>query len=159
VAKQKKTNVSLPAKKPRTRGVTKAELKAELANHPTKDELKAELANYATKQDLAIMRAELVAELASKRDLIDMAERLRGEFRADLAQQIDTLRREFSEDLARNTNAIVDTLRRELSNDRAQQTNAILEDMRRIIGVVDDKYADLPARVTALEEQATLKSQ
>ena len=136
---------------------TKAELREELANFPTKAELREELANFPTKaelreefatkaelrEELGSLKAELREELASKLDLQTMTRLLLCEMdsretrlRADMAAQFEHFE-----------HRIVTTLR----DDLAHHFRAAEESMRSQISALDEKYADLPGRVTALE--------
>ncbi len=50
-----------------------------------------------------------------------------------------------------NVNVRFDTIREELAMDIARHTSASAEHLRADVGVVDEKYKDLPPRVTKLE--------
>jgi hypothetical protein len=49
--------------------------------------------------------------------------------------------------------ARIDVLEVRLSQELAQHANAIIEAVRVQIAAVDEKYADIPGRVTALEQR------
>jgi hypothetical protein len=116
------TNMSTP--------VTRGELREEIANMATK----VDLANMAIKADLANMaiKADL-ANMATKADLANMATK------ADLAN------------MATKARADLDIWGGALLAELARHTRASQEEMSTQISTFDDKYADLPARVTHLE--------
>jgi len=119
---------------PVTRGEMQAEfaqfeirLEQRLAQLATKAELaqlatKAELAQLATKVELEIWGGALLARIASgEQRLLDR-----------MIERIDASEQRLLMELARHTRAIQETLSGQIS-------------------IVDEKYADLPARVSRLE--------
>ncbi len=86
--------------------------------------LDAKLANYATKADLEIWGGALAARTSALETRVDLGFR-------ELSTRIDGLYGEL-----------------------ARHTRAILESMSTQISAVDDKYADLPGRVSRLERDA-----
>ena len=109
--------------------VTRAQLRKELERFATKDDLKAyptkdDLKAYATKDDL---RAH-----PTKDDLAIWAGALEHRIIGRVGELLQTQLAQFSADIAR-------------------QINAILTLSRHEIAVLDEKYQDLPERVTRLE--------
>jgi hypothetical protein len=105
--------------------VTRGELREELANLATK----AELANLATKAELA--------NLATKAELANLATKV------DLELWAGALLARMTESIERSEQRLLAEL--------ARHTNAIFESMAMQIRIIDDKYADLPARTNRLE--------
>lgn len=90
--------------------------------------------------DHPVTRRELREELARYAT--------RDELREELARALtDYPKRQDLEAWAGALNAKIDALSGEL----AQHANRILESTREMVGVIDEKYNDLPRRVTALE--------
>jgi hypothetical protein len=108
------------------------ELREELASYPTKADLKAELASYPTKADLK-------AELASHPT------------KADLANALDAWAGQLTTLLRGEMLAMEKRLRIDLAADLGAHVRAANEDMQRFMATLDDKYNDLPPRVTKLE--------
>jgi hypothetical protein len=109
------------------RPVTRRELKAELAEF--KAELKAEFrAEFPTKQE---MRSEIASAMAY------VVAAIGGQFER-MREDMAVMRRE---------------LREELSVELAGHVRAAAEDNRRFLATLDDKYRDLPGRVTVLERE------
>ena len=132
-----KKRVSAPPKKRKPVAATKddllalkQELKRDLDNRPTK----ADLANHPTKADL---KAAL-ENYPTKADL-------KAAFEGWAAALAATLRSEFR--------AEMQAMRVELNKDLARHVNAANESMRTQLAAVDDKYAELPGRVAALEDE------
>jgi hypothetical protein len=116
---------------------TKAELREAIAPLATKAELREAIAPLATKAELHEAIANAVAPLSSKADL----EIWGGALMARMDAQSELLRREMH------------TMRRELQADLARHTSAIFESTQVMIRAIDDKYADLPGRVSKLESR------
>ena len=112
--------------------VTREILRQELARYPTREELKEtlrqELARYPTREEL---REEL-ARFVTREDF--------GLWMQTIAQQHQVLVSEIR--------ASHDVLLREIG----RAARAAAEEHRRELGVLDDRYRDLPGRVTALEQ-------
>ncbi|CAN5721785.1 hypothetical protein BH11MYX1_BH11MYX1_01080 [soil metagenome] len=117
--------------------------------------------NYVTNDDLDARNYATVAEL-DRRDYVTVAELDRRDYvtRAmlddrtkDILNAIEHVRTSISRDVA----SMIDTRFLELSTalraELGQLFRAILPDVRDLIKAVDEKYADLPARVTALENR------
>ena len=157
-----------------TTPITRDDLREELAKHPTRDDLRAELAKHPTRDDL---RAELAKHPTRDELRAELAKHpTRDELREALAEhpthaQLDTALegwatailgstdRKFAEVIA-EMRAIRDELRDEmrgmrieLSTDRARHVRASDEQHRSELAIVDEKYADLPERVAALEKR------
>jgi hypothetical protein len=138
---------------------TKDDLREELARYPTKDDLREqlqkELARYATKDDLVAAKNELRAELASKDDL----RRVEHRFETTSQNMLQILLREMDRRDARMVAEFaairgeIADMRGSLHSELAQHTRAIEESTRAQLRVLDDKYADLPSRVSALEAE------
>jgi hypothetical protein len=107
----------------------------------TKRDLDGIASKLATKVELAEVRAELETEIQQVQLSV---EELRASTSADFAQ----LRAEMAKLATREDLAKLPT-----HEDLARHVNAIIESIAPAIRVVDDKYADLPARVSALEQQ------
>ena len=108
------------------RPVTRRELKGELAVFPTRDEMKLEIATA-----MSYVVEALGAQMAAMRD------ELRGDMLA--------MRDEFRGDML--------AMREDLSRDLARHVTASAEQTQRLIIGLDDKYRDLPGRVTVLERE------
>ena len=107
--------------------VTRAQLREELARYPTREELKEtlrqELTRFATKDEFA----QLVRTLAEQHEAFHAKfDQLTQVF----AQQHEVLLVEIG-----------------------RTARAAAEEHRRELGVMDDRYRDLPARVTTLERE------
>jgi len=110
------------------RPVTRDELREELARYPTREDLREELARYPTREELK----EELARFVTREDV--------GLWMQTIAQQHQVLVSEIR--------ASHDVLLRAIG--RAARVAA--EEHRRELGVLDDRYRDLPGRVTALEQ-------
>jgi chaperonin cofactor prefoldin len=123
--------------------VTRGELRDEIDRLEQKFE--SRLAQMATKADLAEMATKAdLAEMATKADLAQMATK------ADLAQmatKADLAQMATKADLNTWGRALVEHLMTEL----ARHTKASQEALSMQISTIDDKYKDLPARVSHLE--------
>lgn len=138
------------------RPVTRGELREELTSYPTKEDLRDALANYPTKEELddglaklkTELRVEFREEFATKVDLQNMTRLLLREMETRehrMLDRMDTMFTTLRSDMA--------TMRVELTGELAQHTRAIEESTRAQIAALDDKHADLPRRVTALEAE------
>ena len=151
--------------------------KEELANHPTKADLKQELSNHPTKADLKqeleherIGMRQFIASCFDgwadaltknitqtlRRELNEDMQRMRVEFRADMDKMRVDLRADMKQmrvEMRAEISADMQRMRVELNEDLARHVNASDESMRTQIAAVDEKYADLPERVTALEKR------
>lgn len=95
------------------------------------------------------------------RELIDALANFKTSFKAELKAEFVTkiefearfsqFRHEINEDFTQHTNAVVAQLRQDLHEDFTKHTNTLLEQMQREVRLVDDRYRDLPIRVTRLE--------
>jgi len=163
------SDVSVPPTHPDDELVTRRILREEIAKLATKDELakthekletlatKDELAKLATKDELAKTHEKLET-LATKDELAKTNERLETLATKDeLAKTNEKLEIWFGALHARllaleSRWDELATLVREMPAEFARQTKAIIEHLRDSVRIVDEKYADLPARVTRLEE-------
>jgi hypothetical protein len=94
----------------------------------------------------AVTRAELKEELA----------RFKTELKTELKTDLEQLKTEIHGDIASAMNYIADrmqVMRDDLSYQIANAARVAAEEHRREIGVVDEKYRDLPARVGLLERE------
>ena len=104
-----------------------------------------------------ITRGEFKQELAAFEQRIDTKlDLLLGAIMArfdDVYARFDDVYARFDNVNARfdNVNVRFDTIREELAMDIARHTSASAEHLRADVGVVDEKYKDLPPRVTKLE--------
>jgi hypothetical protein len=113
--------------------VTLEELREELASYATK----ADLSSYPTKADLASSLEIWAGALVARMD--DRFERMTAWIAGEFARRDERMHEAFAH------------YERRMHEEIARHTQATLEAMRTQISVVDDKYRDLPARVTALE--------
>jgi hypothetical protein len=116
---------------------TKVELQEAIAPLATKVELQEAIAPLATKVELA----EAIAPLATK---VELQEAI-----APLATKVEL--EIWGGALLASMGTQLDGLRRDLQFDLARHANTIFESAQVMIRAVDDKYADLPGRVTKLE--------
>ncbi len=98
----------------------------------TRDELREELARYPTRDELKETLRQELARFVTRDEF--------GLFMQVIAQQHQLLITEIR--------ASHDLLRRDI----AGAARAAAEEHRRELGVLDDRYRDLPDRVTALEQ-------
>jgi hypothetical protein len=112
--------------------VTRRELKAELAEF--KAEFKAEL------------KAEISVEIATAMNYV--VDTLGASLRAEMAGMRNDLSREFRAEMA--------AMRSELSRELAGHVRAAAEENRQFLLVLDDRYRDLPPRMTMLEHELEL---
>lgn len=83
----------------------------------------------------------------TKRELHEALEIWGGALDARLEAKLDARLGAFEA----RVDAKIDAVGARLSSELAQHTNRILEEVHQIIGAVDEKYRDLPPRVTRLE--------
>jgi hypothetical protein len=107
--------------------VTRDQLREELARYPTHEDLRQELARYPTRDELKETLRQELARYPTRDELADF-------MRAIVLQHDRTL-------------ASIDGLRVDI----ARSARAAAEEHRRELGVLDDRYRDLPDRVTTLE--------
>jgi hypothetical protein len=154
--------------------VTRAELREELRNHPTNEELREILAKHPTpkqlraeldrfvttaeqREQLARQREEMaqhIAALAARHDEDIARTRREQENRTDLwggglVDRIDRSKAELKAELDRFGRE----LRAELHLELAHHVTSFEEFTRSTIVALDDKYRDLPPRVTRLENK------
>ena len=110
--------------------VTRGEFQEAIALLATKRELQEAIAPLATKVELREAIAKAVAPLATKVEL----EIWGGALMARMDTQLEGLRRDLQSDFARHA-------------------NAIFESAQAMIRALDDRYTDLPGRVTKLESR------
>jgi hypothetical protein len=131
--------------------VTRGELRAEIAPLATKAELRAEIAPLATKAELQSAIAPLatkaeIALLATKAEIALLATK------AELRAEVALLATKVELDLWGGALlARMDAFEHRLLAEVARHTNATFEAMSTQISVIDEKYADLPPRVSRLE--------
>jgi len=113
--------------------VTRGILRQELARYPTREELREELARFVTRDEFGMWMHEIGQQ---HEHLVAAIAGLRSEMRAG------------HETLWQAMKASHDALFVEIG--RAAQVAA--EEHRRELGVLDDRYRDLPVRVTTLEQ-------
>jgi len=113
--------------------------------------------------DKPVTQAQLVAELkATRADLRQEIAGVRTELVGAIHHLVETFGNRFDQmrdemaamrsDMAAMRNDMV-TMHADLSRQIAGAARAAAEENRREIGIVDDKYRDLPPRVTALERE------
>jgi hypothetical protein len=136
--------------------VTRAQLREELARYPTREELKAELSRFATKDELGQL-VQTVAEqhdvlvakhdvLVAKHDTLTAKHDTLAAKHDTLAERLDTLAERLDQFIQLSAER-----HEELLREIAGSARAAAEEHRRELGVLDDRYRDLPARVTTLE--------
>lgn len=119
------------------------EMERPVTRRELREELDEELAKLKTE-----LRVEFREEFATKVDLQNMTRLLLREMETRehrMLDRMDTMFTALRGDMA--------TMRLELSGELAQYTRAVEESTRAQIAALDDKYADLPRRVTALEAE------
>ncbi|HEU5061107.1 MAG TPA: hypothetical protein VFU21_31465 [Kofleriaceae bacterium] len=89
------------------------------------------------RQEMAVMRGELRQEMA--------------DMRGELRQEITTAMNYVVETLGARMDRMRIDLRDELSRELAGHVRAAAEENRRFLVALDDRYRDLPGRVTVLE--------
>jgi hypothetical protein len=72
--------------------------------------------------------------------------------KADLKADLDATKAELKADIAASEQRLQQRLEHNLSVEFTRQENALLVESRRLMGVVDEKYNDIPVRVTDLEK-------
>lgn len=133
--------------------VTRAELRQELKDVVTKKHLEKVLEGYPTSKDLAKALEPLATKVdlekyATKPDLETWAGAL--EHRIITAMRAE-LRAELRSDLRAELSTAMAQSEHRLDAQMARHCKAIEESIRGMVRAVDDKYSDLPARVTRLE--------
>jgi phage shock protein A len=123
---------------------------SDMSTPVTRGELRHELNEFEHRVDqkFEVTRAEITAQdQRFDRKLDAVIERMDAIEHRTTQRMADTERR-LGEDLARQFQA----METRLGEDLARHIGAVQESIRTMISVVDDKYADLPGRVTALED-------
>jgi len=118
--------------------VTRAQLREELARYPTRDDLREELARYPTREELKETLTQELARFATKDDL--------GQLVQTVAKQHEAILAKFDQ-----FNELFAQRHEHLLREIGRTARAAAEEHRRELGVLDDRYRDLPARVTTLE--------
>ena len=122
--------------------------------------------------DRPVTQAQLVAELkATRADLRQEMADMRGELRQEMAdmrgelrQEMADMRGELRQEITNAMNYVVETLgarmdrmrtelKDELSRELAGHVRAAAEENRRFLAALDDRYRDLPGRVSVLERE------
>jgi hypothetical protein len=117
--------------------VTKGELKEILSDYPTKAYLHE---NFPTKKEMWDALGDLEERMA--KGVMNTVEASERRLRAEMAQLRTDLRAE---------------IRADIRADMAHMAQVIVEQIGAKIGVVDEKYQDLPPRVDSLERHTGLK--
>ena len=151
--------VSLPPGDPDSEPVTRKVLREELSKFATKDDLttfatKDDLTKFATKEDLSrFATKEDLSRFATKEDLSRFATK---EDLDKLDVKVETYFGALHERLVvvEKTLATVVTMLQALPAEIARQIRALDEQFRGYLTVIDDKYKDLPERVSRLETLA-----
>jgi hypothetical protein len=113
----------------------------------TRRELREELADYPKRQELETWGGALNAKIDATASRLDAKIEALG---SRLDAKIDALRHDMTarfDASSREMAATFDALSLEL----ARHANRILDSTREMVGVIDEKYNDLPRRVTTLE--------
>lgn len=155
--------------------VTRSELRRELKRFPTKQDLKRDLKRFATKRDLRRFATKQdLKRFATKQDLERFATKqdlkrfitkddarafLTKKDAAAFATKLDlelwagALELRLHERSEQMLAAQEERLFTRLSAEIARLVRSVEESMRGAIAAVDEKYADLPGRVRALESR------
>ena len=112
---------------------TRAELRAELANHPTHAQLATALAEIRTS-----LRAEIAADTQALLEQFEVRTRAAN---SALLEQVHA-----------DTRAANAVLLEQVHADTRETNAVLLEDAFKRFRVIDDQYKDLPGRVQKLEE-------
>jgi len=142
--------VSLPPGDPDSEPVTRKVLREELSKFATKDDLttfatKDDLTKFATKEDLSrFATKEDLSRFATKEDLDKLDVKVETYFGA-LHERLVVVEK---------TLATVVAMLQALPAEIARQIRALDEQFRGYLTVIDDKYKDLPERVSRLETLA-----
>jgi len=99
------------------------------------------------KEELARFKTELKTELKTERS--EELAQFRTEFKSELYSDIAGLMNHFVEYMTGQLNQLRDDLTYQIAN----AARVAAEEHRRELGVVDEKYRDLPARVGLLERE------
>jgi hypothetical protein len=128
---------------------TKTELERAIESLATKAELERAIEPLATKAELQQVKAELekaIGQLATKVELEmwggALLERIDSDWRRTQAQLTSLEHRLFER---------IERMQQQLQTDLSRHANAIHESVAALIHGFDDKYKDLPPRVTRLE--------
>jgi hypothetical protein len=161
MAGRKKQDVSAPPpKKPRSRrspAITKTDLEAAIAPLATKDALRTAVAPLATKAELEPLATKAALEpLATKAELYAAIAPLatKDELRAavaPLATKAELVPLPTRVEMHAALEAWAYRLREIINQDIARHIGAAMEQMQVWISTLDEKYADLPGRVSAIE--------
>jgi hypothetical protein len=126
------------------RAVSTLATKDEVSKLATKDELASAVSKLATKEELA----SAVSKLATKDELREAVSKLATKDALnDAVGALLAMIQNLSTQVVANTNAI-----QALSRELAGHASALRESMSSEISVVDEKYKDLPSRVSRLEQ-------
>ncbi|HEU4726578.1 MAG TPA: hypothetical protein VFT22_01765 [Kofleriaceae bacterium] len=131
---------------------TRVELEEAVAKLATKPELEEAVAKLATKAELE----EAVAKLATKAELEEAVAKLATKVELEiwggaLLARIESSERRLSDRIVVQMTEQTKRLEQRLHTELAQHANALYESLSALVTVIDDKYADVPARVTRLE--------
>jgi hypothetical protein len=140
--------------------VTRGEFQEAIALLATKRELQEAIAPLATKVELHEAIAKAVAPLATKRELQEAIAPLatKVELHEAIAKAVAPLATKVELEiwggaLMARMDTQLEGLRRDLQTDFARHANAIFEAAQAMIRAIDDKYTDLPGRVSRLESR------
>jgi hypothetical protein len=108
-----------------------------------------------------VTRGELKAELSSQLELVE--QRLKAELKAELSSQLELVEQRLKAELSGQLELVEQRLKTELSSqlelveqrlltELARHNKAGYESIATLISAIDEKYADLPGRVSRLEE-------
>jgi hypothetical protein len=136
--------------------VTRGQLQQAIARLATKAELAKAVAPLATKVELAKAVAPLATKVELAKAVAPLATKV--ELREAIAKAVAPLATKVELEiwggaLMARMDAQLDGLRRDLRSDLARHANAIFESAQAMIRAIDDKYTDLPGRVTRLESR------
>lgn len=140
---------------------TIAEAAAPLATKVEMHQAIAEaIAPLATKVEMRQAIAEAIAPLATKQELQDAIAPLAT--KAELREGLSELRAEMHDGFARLMEAILAvqrSIRPAIDEAVRSATGITEEEWQRRVGVVDEKYKDLPPRVSSVEEDLAAHKQ
>ena len=104
--------------------------------------------------DKPVTQAQLGAGLKATRDELGLKiAHAVNHVVATLGARMDRMRNELREDISRDFSTRMSEMHEDLSRELAGHVRAAAEENRQFLAVLDDRYRDLPPRVTLLERE------
>jgi chromosome segregation ATPase len=100
------------------------------------------------RQEMGDLRSEMKSEFAELRKEMITRSEMKSEIASAMAYVVDTLGARMD-----RMQTEMASMRDDLSRDLARHVRAAAEENRRFLATLDDKYRDLPGRVTVLERE------